>query len=430
MPKITKRVVDATKPGATDVFVWDTEIVGFGLKVFCNGAKSYIFQYRNPQGISRRGTLGKSSDTFTAEQARTKAKKWRRAIEDGGDPLAEKRAQHEALTVSDVLDAYLQSEKFAEKAGSTRAIDDGRIKRHLRPTLGKKIFQYVTAEDVRRALGQIRDGKTAATIKTGPRGLARVTGGDGAARMAIRLYKAVESWATDEGYKTSKPAAAVKVGSDGERDTILESTDDYARLFRALEEFENQKQIKRAHADAIRIIALTGARRGEIAGLRWRHVDLPAGVITLPRGEHKTGKKTKKPRVIGLPAAAQAVIARQPDGEPEDFVFSASKGEGAITLSNVWRKVREKAELPEGMGLHGLRHSLASHMAMDGAQAAEIMTTLGHRQLSTAQKYIHWVQDARVALAEKSAAHISDAMNPKKQTAEVSPLPAKAGRRA
>jgi hypothetical protein len=52
----------------------------------------------------------------------------------------------------------------------------------------------------------------------------------------------------------------------------------------------------------------------------------------------------------------------------------------------------------------GLRHSLASHMAMNGAEAAEIMTALGHRQLSTAQRYVHWAQDARQALAEKAAA--------------------------
>ena len=80
-----------------------------------------------------------------------------------------------------------------------------------------------------------------------------------------------------------------------------------------------------------------------------------------------------------------------------------SKGSGAVSLSKVWTKVRKEAGLPEGIGLHGLRHSLASHMAMQGAEAAEIMTTLGHSQLSTAQKYVHWAQDARSSLAERAA---------------------------
>ena len=50
-------------------------------------------------------------------------------------------------------------------------------------------------------------------------------------------------------------------------------------------------------------------------------------------------------------------------------------------------------------------------MAMQGAQAAEVKTALGHRQLSTTQKYVHWAQDKRAALAEDAAAHIAAALN-------------------
>ena len=120
---------------------------------------------------------------------------------------------------------------------------------------------------------------------------------------------------------------------------------------------ETERRLRPALADAIRIIALTGARRGEITGLRWQHVDLKRGVFTLPAKAHKTGHKTGKPRVISLPAAAQQIIARQPEGAPESFVFSRSKG-GPVLLSKAWRTVRVEADLPAGIGLHGLRHSL------------------------------------------------------------------------
>ena len=63
-------------------------------------------------------------------------------------------------------------------------------------------------------------------------------------------------------------------------------------------------------ADAIRLIALTGCRRGEAAGLRWENVDLKQGRILLPPQSHKTGRKTGKPREITLPAEAQKIIAR------------------------------------------------------------------------------------------------------------------------
>src|SRR5262249_11909060 len=156
--------------------------------------------------------------------------------------------------------------------------------------------------------------------------------------------------------------------------------------------------------DAIRIIAVTGARRSEITKLRWRHVDLKRGLLVLPPVMHKTGRKTGKPRTIALPAFAQDIIARQPQGEPDNFVFASSKDGAPITLAAQWRKVRAEAGLPENFGLHGLRHSLATLLAVGGAQAPEIMTSLGHRQLSTTQKYLHFADRARAALAERAAA--------------------------
>ena len=63
--KITKTVVDATKPVDKTKFVWDIEIKGFGLRVLPTGVKSYVFQYRTPEGKSRRATIGKHGGTLT-----------------------------------------------------------------------------------------------------------------------------------------------------------------------------------------------------------------------------------------------------------------------------------------------------------------------------------------------------------------------------
>jgi integrase len=145
--------------------------------------------------------------------------------------------------------------------------------------------------------------------------------------------------------------------------------------------------------------------------LRWRHVDLQRGRIVLPPQSHKTGRKTGKPREIILPSEAQKIVARQSEGRPDDFVFAPARGDGAIALSKAWRKVRKEAELPPALGLHGLRHSIASHLAMSGAQAPEIMTAMGHRQLSTVQRYIHFANTAREALAERAASVPLSGMN-------------------
>jgi integrase len=401
MRKITKRVVDAQTVGAERFIVWDIELKGFGLLVLPSGVKSYLYQYRTPEGRKRRITVGKHGE-WTPEQARKKAEDYREIVRHGGDPLGAKRALREAATVSDMLDAYLASESFEDKAEITRAIDRGRIERHLRPLLGKKHAHLVTESDVKRAFNAIRDGKTAVDVKTRKRGRARVRGGPGAARMAIVLLSIIYNWAIrTKLIKAENPCQHVDIGSTGTREAILEGAADYAELFKTLDRMETERRVRAPAADAIRLIALTGCRRGEAANLRWRHVERDR--IVFPSREHKTGKRTGKPRIIALPAAAQAIIARQPEGKPDDYVFAPAKGDGgAMELTHVWDKVRKEAKL--NCSLHGLRHSTASHMAMAGAEAAQIMAVLGHRQLSTVQRYIHFAKDARSALAEQAAA--------------------------
>ena len=305
--------------------------------------------------------------------------------------------------MGDLLDAYVASEKFADKAESTKATDKARIERHLRPLLGKRHAHLLTENDIRRALVAIRDGKTAAPIKTCKHGLSLVRGGPAAARMSIVILSTVFGWAIRNRLLEDNPCKFVELEPIASREAILENAADYAELFRALQRMENEDRIRAPAADAIRLIALTGCRRNEAAGLRWRHVE--RGRIVLPPTGHKSGKRTGKPKIIALPAAAQAVIARQPEGGPDDYVFApAKKSGGGIKLSDVWSRVRSEAKLPANVTLHSLRHSTASHMAMAGAEAAQIMTALGHRQLSTTQRYLHFAKDAHQALAETAAA--------------------------
>ena len=86
-------------------------------------------------------------------------------------------------------------------------------------------------------------------------------------------------------------------------------------------------------------------------------------------------------------------------------------GGKVLDVSAPWRDIRKAAGLPATIGLHGLRHSLASHMAMSGSEAAEIMTALGHRDITTSQKYVHWARDRRQELAERAAATITAAIS-------------------
>ncbi len=381
---------------------YEREVRGFGVRVTAAGIKSFIWRFRNQHGRERLITIGRCSE-WTATAARKEAERMRGDVNRGDDPMAERQEARDALTVNQVLDKYEASARFARKAENTQAIDKGRLTRHVRPLLGNRLVQDLRVNDVEKAFADIAAGKTSKKVKTKKRGLARVTGGEGTARKAIRLLAAALTWAMREELIDSNPAAGAEVGSDGRRDLTLDA-DGYAALFKTLDAMEADKSIHGDVADAIRVIALTGARRGEIVGLQRQYVDVNRGVIVLPPTRHKTGKSTGDDRIIVLPKEAREIVQRQPEGDVL-FDFDTS------VISKTWRDVRAKAKLPPGIGLHGLRHSVASHLAMGGATAAEIMAAMGHRQMSTSQKYIHWALEGREALAERAASVAAGAMS-------------------
>lgn len=208
MPKITKRVVDAAASKHDRYIIWDSEIKGFGLLVMPSGIKSYFFQYRNAEGRQRRATVGKHGE-WTPTEARARAEDHREAVRAGRDPLADRRALKEAPTVGEILDAYLESESFKDKALSTQRVDRGRIERHLRPLLGRRHAHSLNSEDIRRTFNAIREGNTAKDVTTRKRGRARVTGGPGTARMAIELLRSILNWAQVK----PNPCDGVKTGS-------------------------------------------------------------------------------------------------------------------------------------------------------------------------------------------------------------------------
>ncbi len=108
--KITKRIVDAAAPGEREYAIWDSEISGFGLRVYPTGRKAYCLKYRvggGRGGTARKPTIG-THGTITAEQARAIAKDWSAEIRRGGDPSAARTASRNAPLMADLFERYLE----------------------------------------------------------------------------------------------------------------------------------------------------------------------------------------------------------------------------------------------------------------------------------------------------------------------------------
>ena len=320
-------------------------------------------------------------------------------IAAGGNPVEERRKRRASLSFAELVTRYLASPAWRDKSPTTQRGDLCRINTYLMPFFGDRRLAEITPADVRRLHGVLSDPIEAEALAR--RGGARKRtrrGGAGGARRTLRLLKAVFSFACENGLIESSPAAALRLGSDGRRESAPDQGD-YGRLWPVLSRLRGQSATMDAALDVIALLALTGARRSEIQRLRWRHLDMAGRRIVLPPDEHKSGRKTHKVRVISLSDEALTILRGYERGEPESLVFQGERAGSPVDLAAPWRRVREAAGLGRELVLHSLRHGVGSILASAGHGAPAIAAQLGHANWSMSARYTHVFDRQRTELA-------------------------------
>jgi len=408
--KLTKRAVDAAAlPASGETRLWDQDLTGFCLRVYPSGRKVYAVKYR--VGARQRWfTIGEHGDPWTPESARAKAKAIIGGAAEGRDAAALKRADRAALTVSELADLYLRDGPATRpsKRASSWAADASNLRRHIQPLLGARLARDVTRADVGRMVRSITEGETAADVKTRKQGRAIVTGGAGAAARALAALRAMYTWAAEHQHVTGdNPAKGLRLPAGNSSERYL-SDKEAAGLFAALAKLEAAETITAGQASIFRLLLLTGARRDEIAALRWSEVDLARKRLVLPPERTKAGGKSGERR-IPLNTLALDILQAQPRDEDAVWVFPAAKGKSGHTTAagKVWReKVRPAAEL-SGVRIHDLRHSFASFAVADGASLPMIGKALGHKNSRSTERYAHLADDPLRALSERVAGRVA-----------------------
>jgi integrase len=408
MARLTKRLIDALAPrGDGDLFVWDGELKGFGVRMKPSGAASFLVQYRTRHSRTRRLAFAKVK-TLTPEEARTKARRLLAEAQDGGDPSAQRHESREALTVAQLCDRYLEAARAGlvitrfrkAKRASTIAIDEGRVARHIVPLLGAHIASRLMRADVQRMADAIAAGKTAGTFKTKARGLARVEGGPGTAARVVELLGGIWTWAERRGFVGGpNPARGVETHRGEAKERVL-SPGELVKLGATLREHESRAPMACA---ALRLIALTGLRREEACGLRWQEIDVASACLRLEAT--KTGRSL---RPVGQ--AALQVLGNIPRGESE-WVFPNRDGSGSADLKKTIAALFDEAGLLDARS-HDLRRTFASLAADEGYGDATIAELLGHaRRGVTARHYIRRPDAALIAAADRVASRIADSLD-------------------
>ena len=275
--KLTKSKIDALNPAAVRFEAWDTGISGFGLRVQPSGERVYILKYRFA-GRQRFVTIGRHGSPWTPDGARAEAKRLLGEVARGVDPAEKRSADRKAITFGELCNVYL-AEGVAHKKASTVRVDRGRIELHLKPLLGAKRADAVTRADVEKLLNDVKRGRSAAQKpqRRPPGSIAK--GGAGVAAQCVALASTVLQFAVDRRIRSDNPARGIKKPAVRKMQRFL-SEAEFARLANSLNE-EERVSGNPFVAAAIRVLALTGCRRGEIEELRWRNVDFERGLLLL-----------------------------------------------------------------------------------------------------------------------------------------------------
>lgn len=366
--KLTVRGVEAIKPGATDLIVWDSELAGFGCKVTPKGKRSYFLYYRTKEGQQRRPTIGVHGP-MRPEAAREIARRWLADVAQGKDPSQARTQDRAAPTVRELCARYMAEHAETRKKDSSIRNDRRLIDAHVLPALGMKKVASVTRADVAALHHALR-----ATPYEANRMLA----------MASKMFSLAERWGLRP--DNSNPAKNIDRYREEKRERYLTSAE-VARLWQVLNSDAAAAKASPAAVAAIKLLMLTGRRLNEVLGLKWAWVDLDAKVLRLP--DTKNGAL-----LVSLADAAVSVLAElKASGRDDTYVIAGQrKGAPLVNLQKPWRALRALAELDD-VRIHDLRHTFASIGAGMGMSLHMLGRLLGHTQTATTSRYAHLAQD-------------------------------------
>ena len=352
--KLADKAVKALPaPKSGNRITYDSEVKGFGIRVTAAGGRSFVLNYRRKSdGLERRYTIGSVPD-WSVAVAREEAKRLKRDIDGGADPVGEDRANREAPTVTNLCDRF-EAQHLPKKRPSTRLDYSAAIRLYIKPELGKRKVVSIEFTDV--------DALHRTITKKAPYRANRVVS------ILSKMFSLAVQWKL----RPDNPCKGIERNDEAGRQRYLTSAE-LPRLTKALTEHPDRQA-----ANIFRLLLLTGARRGEVLAARWADVDLESGVWTKPGASTKRRTEHRVP----LSAPARQLITKLEQTESEYLFPGRSEGHRVEVKGN-WAAICKAAKIT-GLRIHDLRHSYASSsrraLAWACTRLARCLATHSRRQ--------------------------------------------------
>jgi integrase len=388
--RLTDRIIaQLPAPARSNRVTYDTDVKGFGARVTAAGGRAFILNYRRKaDGRERRFTIGSFPDWSTTA-ARDEAKRLKRSIDGGADPVGDLLRGRAAPTVADLCARFL-ADYMPRKRVSTQHSYKQQIGADIIPALGSRKVAAVSSDD----LDALHRKISARAPTHANRTLA----------LLSRLFSLAVRW----GMRTDNPVRGIERNPEHKRHRYLTSAE-LERLTVALTKLRDQ-----GAANAVRLLLLTGARRGELLAARWADIDLIGGVWVKPGATTKQGTLHRVP----LSKAASTLLAGMKQQATTEWLFPAPRGGRHRTdIDDAWEALRLAAAIPD-VRTHDLRHTYASVLASSGLSLPIIGRLLGHTAAQTTLRYSHLLDDPLRAATEHASAILTGTA-----PAEIVPLP-------
>ena len=349
--------VDRLKPRNSTYDIRDTDLKGFGIRTLPSGKESYFLQTQH-EGQRRWTKIG-DADAMPEAKARSQAQSLLASIRKGRESIPDLPAEIAFEAVADEVFSYYRRHWKPR----TLAVNLNYYENNILPSFSGRPIADITRREVLEWFESLH-AKPAS------------------ANRSLPVLSVILRQAEAYGYRPedSNPCKDIKRYRRRARERFL-SPDEIRRVVEVLNRYDETRQ---AQAAVIRLLLLTGCRKGELLTLKWR--DYREGKLFLR--DSKNG-----PRTVWLSSAAREVLDRLPRNSAWVFPSRWGNLDHLSDITGFWRDVRTEAGLSD-VRPHDLRHSYASIALMHGETVLTIGRLLGHDHPGTTLKYTNFADAA------------------------------------